>query len=888
MSTHHYIWWAAVIALLPPSSLTAQEAAATHGTLPVLTALPLAGDITVDGRFDDAAWRDAVPATLDTQRDPDEGSASTHRTEIRAAAGHGAVYFFARMYDSNPAGIVRRLGRRDDRVSSDRLTLVIDSRHDHLTAFRFDIYPAGNKGDRSIGADFSEDSGWDPVWDVVTTIDSLGWTAEIRIPLSQLRYERGNDEWGIQIVRFVQRTQEEDVFVYVPKTETEGINRYGHLTGMSGVPSPRRLELTPFLSARAQYDDPPAGNPFRDGSDYYKSAGGDLKLGLASDLTLDLTVNPDFGQVEADPAVVNLSAFEITFPEKRPFFIEGSSLFRFHQLRAFNYSGTPTVFFSRRIGRQPQGFIGDPNATYTDVPAQTTIAAAAKMTGKTRGWSIALLDAYTPREMGRYALANASHHEAPVEPATNYFATRIRRDLREGNTSIGAITTAVNRSLEDSTLRSLLRSSAYVVGVDLNHSWGNRNWGIDAYYARSVLNGSPEAINRAQRANARYLQRPDAKNLDYDSTRTTLSGHAGHLGISRLGGGALGGSVVYEEKSPGYETNDLGTTATVGRRTVSTDLHYFRSRPQLAFRNWTVGVNTGNSWNFDGDAAFGYVGSYQNVRFRNFWSLNSNIYYNFAAFDDQVTRGGPLMRVPANTFASFTLQSSTGKALGLSFNGSFNWFEARGGRTGSYGLTLSYQPDPALRVELSPTYSDNRVANQFVTSRPDPLATATFGRRTVFAALDQRQVSLDTRLDWTFNPRLSLQLFVQPFISAGDYRDYKEFRRPGTFDFDVYGVDKGTIVRDSASGAFTVDPDAGGPAPAFSFQDQNFNFRSFLANLVIRWEPRPGSTLFFVWQHSRSGQATVGAFSLHRDLGAIFDTPATNVVAVKATYWFGL
>lgn len=302
-------------------------------------------------------------------------------------------------------------------------------------------------------------------------------------------------------------------------------------------------------------------------------------MGITSDLTLDATINPDFGQVEVDPAVVNLSAFEVTFPERRPFFVEGADLFRFGQIRTFNSFGTPQTFFSRRIGRQPQGFVSDPGATYADVPEQTTIAAAMKLTGKIGGWSVALLDAVTPEESARYVIDPTNPSlGTPVEPLTNYFVTRVRRETRGGNTAVGALMTAVHRATDDPLLAGMLRSSAYVGGVDLNHSWGNRMWALDASYAQSMLYGTAAVIDRAQRSSARYLHRPDATNLDYDPTSTSLTGHAAQLALTKSNGN-WAGNIALMDKSPGYETNDIGLTSATGRRGVATDIHFFQPKP---------------------------------------------------------------------------------------------------------------------------------------------------------------------------------------------------------------------------------------------------------------------------------------------------------------------
>jgi hypothetical protein len=881
--------------LFSAATLSAQQATtrplavADHSSTPRIQASRAVGAIQLDGRLDESDWSNAQPTELTAQRDPNEGQPPTERTQVRVLSSDHAVYIGARMFDSEPGRIVSRLGRRDDDVASDRLTIRLDARHDHLTSFVFDIYPAGSKGDASVGADGFGDSSWDPVWDVATSIDSAGWTAELRIPLSQLRYDRASDDWGIQIVRFIQRKQEEDVLSYVPRSENEGANRYGHLSGMQNLPSTRRLEIMPYTSARAEFQDLPADDPFRDGSDFFGSAGADLKMGLTSDLTLDLTINPDFGQVEVDPAVVNLSAFEVVFEEKRPFFVEGSDLFRFGQMNTFNSFGTPDVFFSRRIGRRPQGSISDPNAIFVDAPGQTTIAGAAKVTGKTRsGWSFAFLDAVTPEEEGRYV---ASGSDAvlteTVEPLTNYFVGRVRRELRQGNTAVGGLFTAVNRSMDNAALESALRSSAYLAGVDLNHFWGNRNWALDASFATSMLHGSTAAISSAQRSSARYYQRPDADHIEFDSTRTDLYGHVAQIAVTKVSGGHWGGNIAYQEKSPGYETNDIGFAQTVGRRGLSTDIHYQQTRPGPLFRNWIVGFLTGNDWNYDGDHTTKYFGNIVNVRLRNFWQINTNYFHYFPSFDDQLTRGGPLARLPTRSNFNLSINSDGRGAWSIGTSAGINWNSA-GGYNRQVGINLGFQPTSNVRLSFNPSFARIRNVSQFVRGVLDPTATPTFGRRAVFANLDQRELALDTRLDWTFSPTMSLQLYVQPLISAGDFSRYKEFAAPGTFSFDEYGRDVGSISRNDTTAIYTIDPDDAGPAAAFTFPDQNFNFRSLLGNLVFRWEYRPGSTLFVVWQQSRSGQAGIGDFSFQRDFGAIFDNPAVNVFAVKMTYWLGV
>src|SRR5439155_7978485 len=484
--------------------------------------------IRVDGKLDDPAWSKATPADQFTQRDPNEGQPVSERTEVRILIGEDALFVGARLYDREPGKIRRRLVRRDENLASDYFALLLDSYHDHLTTYRFRVNPAGSYDDCYIDSRGSNDFSWDPVWEVRTTIDSLGWTAEMEIPLSQLRYNPGPDAvWGIQMRRWIDRKQELAEFSFVPKNETSDASRYGHLVDLGQLPSPKHLEILPYSLAKAHYHKVDSGDPFQSGSDRVGSLGAGLKYGRTSNLTLDGTVNPDFGQVEVDPAVVNLTAVETFFPERRPFFIEGADLFRFGQSRSQNSFNTTIPFHARRIGRAPQRTLSGGGYHFVDSPSVTTIDAALKLTGKTGGgWSVGVLDAVTSRERARYLDDAGLMHRDPVEPLTNYFVGRLRRESGGGNTSVGVLGTAVARDGSDSTLASMLRSRAYAGGIDFNRYWANRNWSLDGYLLGSYIRGTAAAVDRAQRSSVRYFQRPDADHLRYDPTRTSLTGAA--------------------------------------------------------------------------------------------------------------------------------------------------------------------------------------------------------------------------------------------------------------------------------------------------------------------------------------------------------------------------
>ena len=856
-----------------------------HDAGPVVRAAAVRGSVRVDGVLDESAWTRATPVTAFTQRDPDEGAPASERTEVRVLIGGDALYVGARLYDGDAARIVGRLARRDSPLDeSDAFLVLLDSYHDHLTAFGFGITPAGAIRDVVIGADGEEDETWDGVWDGAASVDSLGWSAELRIPLSQLRYRRTATTWGIQLARTIVRKQETSWFAFTPKAEEAGLNRFGHLVDLGDLAVQERLQLLPHTVLRGERAPAELGNPFTDGSAASVGAGLEARYRVTGGLALNATVNPDFGQVEADPAVVNLTAYETRYDEKRPFFIEGADLFRFGRLRAGNTATPPEFFFSRRIGREPTV---EPDYEYVDAPEFTTIVGAAKLTGKSGGWSVGLLDAVTAAERARFTDDTAVAWMS-VEPRTNYFAGRVVRELRAGSTSVGAFATSVRRDLENEDLVETLRASALAFGVDVNHAWGNRTWALDGSLARSTIRGSADAIDDVQRSSARYYQRPDATHLDYDPARTSLSGHAAQLALSKLAGLHWRWSAAYQEVSPGLEANDLGFQRDADRRVFSGQIEYRQQRPGPLFRRWQVSASADQEWNFGGDGLERGVSVSAYTQMHNYWTVYGTGGRGLRALDDRLTRGGPLAEDPGDWYLDLNVTTDDRKPM-FAWGNAYLWRDGGGSWTAAGNASLSIKPAPGIKLRVGPYVEVAQYVAQPVTRVSDTLATATYGRRYVFGTLDQVTTSLSTRLDWTFSPRLSLQLYGQLFVGSGEYHTFKELEAPRTFDFIRYGVESGHVARDS-TGLYTVEPDGPGPAVPFTFYDPNFNDRSLRGTAVLRWEYRPGSTIYVAWQHRRSDSAPlgVGDFDAGRDLGALFDAGATNVLVLKATYWLGL
>jgi hypothetical protein len=869
-----------------------------HDLAPVARALRTATPIDIDGVLDEPVWAQASPITDFIQERPFEGQATTQRTEFRIAYDLDAIYVGAMLYDDER--LTPRLTRRDAGTGDfDFITVRLDSFHDHETTYDFSVNPSGSYRDAVSGG--GGGTSWDPVWSRAARITDEGWSAEIRIPFSQLRFSPETEQvWGIYLVRSIHRSQERVVFPFIPTLDRGGPSRFAHLEGINGVQPGRRLELVPYAAARGEYLRlaNPAGisfdNPYRSGSDHFGDVGVDLKYRLTSNVTLDATANPDFGQVELDPSVINLTAFETRFEERRPFFVEGADIFNFGEGGPQGSTGRPPqLLYSRRIGRAPQGSL-PAGAVFSDLATTTTILGAAKVTGRTRGgWSVGLLEAVTARETAHYLDASQARGEAIVEPTSNYFVGRVRRQIGGGETRFGIIGSATNRGLSGTGMENRLHEAAYSSGLDFAHEWANRTYKISAIFTTSYVEGDPAAIARTQQTSTHYYQRPDASHVEVDPTRTSLVGYYSFVDLVKQAG-AFTAKTSVGVASPGYEVNDLGFQSDADRIIIDTNFQYSQPNPGRILRNWSVRGSPDATWNYAGDRVHGEINGNVNVQLLNYWGAGARLAYNPRNDDDRLTRGGPLAQKPQRWGGTVNINSDSRRSVVGRFGYDWGTDEA-GGWSHDLGLNLSANVSEQVDLRFGPGVNRRFETAQYVTSLADPLATATFGRRYVFADLDQTTVSFETRVNVTISPAISLQLYVEPFISAGDYRGLKEFVRPGAFDFSRYGDDIGSVSQDPATGHYQVDPDGAGAAPQFTVTNRDFSYRSLLGNAVLRWEWREGSTLYLVWQQRRINSLTnrgpdgadtwVGGFDLGRDIGDMFAKPADNIFAIKINYW---
>ncbi|MBK9031501.1 MAG: carbohydrate binding family 9 domain-containing protein [Myxococcales bacterium] len=875
------------MSLRTPLLLVAVAAVATTATaaaqppLRATEAVRRAGAIAVDGHLDDAGWRGVPIASDFWQRSPKEGQPPGHQTEFQIVYDDQAIYVGVRAHDDDPGAIRRLLHRRDQDSHADWIGVMIDSYHDRRTAFGFALNAAGVQRDVLMYDDTNEDGSWDAVWSGATSVDATGWTAEFRIPLGQLRFSEDDRPWGVQVMRYVGRSGEQDMWSPSPRSSPGFVSKFGELGGVRGVRGGRRIELLPYVTgglARAPHD---AGDPFHDGVDPRYGVGLDAKLGLTSAVTAAITVNPDFGQVEADPSQVNLSANESYFAEKRPFFVEGTEIFQFGIGQGDGPGASDTLFYSRRIGAAPHGEL---DGEFVDAPTGTTIYGAAKVSGKTAGgWSLGVLDAVTGEESATAVDGVGARAEGVVEPLTNYGLVRVKKDLRGGKTTVDAALTSVARRLGGTGLGDELHDQAVTGGVAVSHKFADEEWMLRARAVGSWVHGSPAAIEATQTSFRHLYQRPDADHLAVDPTRTSLTGAGLVWDLGKNGGArwryGLGGDV----RTAGFEANDLGFHGPVDSAVQWAYLARFDDEPGDRVLSWRVNTN---AWVYGNLAPelFGYGGNVNgNIQFTSFWSVFGGAGIDNNLVDPGGTRGGPALATDpvGHIFGGFSSDGRKAVSLEGSFGLHRNW--AADDFQGSAELGVNVQARSNVELFVGPSYATGTSHDQFVEE-----AVADDGSsRYVFGRIAQETLALTVRGSWTFTPDLSLQLYAQPFVAAGAYSELKTAgaTRAAAHDdrFVPYQPGDLTLMDD----VYVVDRDRDG-APDYAFSLPDFDVRELRSTVVLRWQFRPGSSAFFIWSHGQSDAIADGRFQLGRDLEALVSAASDDVVMIKANYWMGL
>ncbi len=804
----------------------------------------------IDGKDDDPIWR-ATPAITQFQEwSPTEGKPARFPTEAKIAYDAANLYVFVRCFDPHPDSLIRLLTRRDNFPGSDRVIILVDSYHDRRTGYEFGVNAAGSKYDAAIYNDGNEDGAWDAVWDVATRIDSLGWTAEFRIPLSQMRY--GNERshtFGFAIDRDIYRFNERVSWPLLHQSAAGLTSQFGEVSGFDDLEAPRRLEVAPYAVAK---------NISRISADRFTreqdvTLGADLKYRVASNLTLDATVNPDFGQVEADPAVLNLSGFETFFPEQRPFFVAGRGVFQFNVNCNNVNCSSEGLFYSRRIGRAPE-LAG----TYSDTtsPAFTTILGAGKLTGRLAGGlRLGALEAVTAKTTGVNGVT--------IEPATNYGILRVEQDYRGGDGTVGAMVTAVNRSL-DAWSAPYLHRAAYVGAVDFRHRFLKETYEISGSLDWSRVSGSSQAIASTQQDAVHYYQRPDA-GLPLDTTRTFLAGDAQELLFGKVAGQHLNFQTAYQRRSPGFEINDLGYLQRAGQQNWSTWVGVFDRHPRPWYQSFQWNWNWIQMWTSGGLATERAVNTNLHVTTLNLWNVGFGATWGQlgTTYCDACARGGPAVRQDPylNGWASIGGDDRRGLVPYLNLN----FFRGGAGHKEQVGVSpeLDFKFGTQAGGSVSLDWSRNLVGYQWYGNFTD----STGRNHYTFARLSQRTVGMTARFNYTITPTMSLQVYAQPFVSKGTYSDVRELSatpRAARYD-DRYQRYADTAVTSNPGG---------------------FNYKQFRSNVVFRWEYRPGSTLFVVWTQGRQGSVGAeGSDSFAGDFGNLFRLRPDNTFLVKVSYW---
>ena len=847
-------------------------------------AVKLDRPLTLDGILSEAVWQTAAPASRFLQRDPYEGAEATERSEVRIAYDEEALYVGARLYDAHPDSIVARLVRRDFDIASDQFFVFLDPSHDRRSGYYFGVNAAGVLYDGTLFNDGWDDNSWDGVWQGRAHVDSTGWTVEMRIPYSQLRFTRQERcVWGIDFKRVITRKSENDYLVYPPKKESGFASRFPELRGVDGIHPSRAMEIMPYLTGKAEYLVHGAGDPFNDGSRYDPNGGADLRMGVAGKLTLNATVNPDFGQVEVDPAVVNLSDVESFFQEKRPFFVENSRIFNFGNEGASDYWGfnwpEPNFFYSRRIGRAPQGEV--PDSAFTDVPAVTHILGAAKLTGKlSPTWSFGTLHALTARERADL-FGSGVKSRLEIEPLTYYGIARTQKQFKESRHGLGAMTSLVVRRFDGGGLADQLNRISLQAGLDGWHFLDKKKvYVLSGWAMSSFIDGTPARITAVQEGSRHYFQRPDARSFSVDTTATSLAGYGARVWLNKQSGSVILNSAI-GFMNPRFDVNDMGfqTRADVINAHLGTGYAWTSTSPWKKYANVLAAIF--QSRDFDNNVVSEGIWAHHEIEFINNYSWNSAWAYNPQTISNRRTRGGPLTLTKPGYQANMYLDTD-GKKRWFYFGEVDTYFREDGSKFYGFYPGVEWKPVSSLSLRVGPKYERNLEQAQYVTTVADPLATWTYGNRYILATLDQTTVGAELRANWALSPRLSLQAYVQPLVSTGDYYGFKEVARPRSFDFNHYGQNGSTINESTGD----IDPDGPGPAPAFNIGNPDFTDRTLVGNAVMRWEYMPGSTLFVVWTHHRELDDGVGAFDFSRSFDQLGRAQSSNVFLAKLSYYF--
>ena len=786
----------------------------------------------IDGQLNEPEWQRAVPVASFSQFDPHEREPATEETSVRILYDDQAIYVGVMCYDTQPQRIIRQMSRRDRTAEADKFTIIVDSYHDHLTAFVFSGTVSGVQTDGVLSqGGRTYDTEWDAVWHYATRIVRNGWSAEFAIPFSALRFNRDDEMvWGINFRRYIARKGETVEWVMIPRSESGSVAKMGHLSGLRGVQPPQRLELMPYAVSKAHFAPQPA--PFPASRDLTANGGFDAKVGLSNEFTLDASINPDFGQVEVDRAVINLTVFETLYPEKRPFFLEGKQIFTFGE--TYDRSSLQ-LFYSRRIGQQPRLSVALPSGyTFSENPDATTILGAAKLTGRTSGGlTIGALATITDREfVSLQDLSGTRTSPTRIEPRASYNVLRLRQDVLE-NSAVGVMATSSYK--EDF-------GPAYSEGIDWNLRFSRSAYVVEGYAAGS-----------------QYV----------NSMGNQVHGSAGKVYMGKVAGERWLAVTSYDYASPRFWINDLGFFNRPREHGGLTQILFKDDRLGASFlRRYVLSFQTDYRWNYNGAKTLSTFEFQPSLEFPNFWYLTLTYLHDFPAFDDENRGIIGLYRRPRGDTYRLSLITDPRQKIHFESEGAFNT-TAKGGLTWLGSLSAVWRPFPS--IELTPglriirgrkdeawvyTPGGTVIGNIY-----DPAVSSTpfsfFGDR------DYDELDVSLRGIFAFTPKVTFQFFGQVLLDGGTFRNFQRLVGPTTL-----------VPYDFENSPQYVSPD--------------FNEKTINANFVFRWEYLPGSTLYLIWTHYRYGDTGVFGSNVRQNLSDAFRLPADNAFLVKATYWWSL
>ena len=833
----------------------------------------------IDGILTDASW-DIVDWTGDyIENLPEENTEPIEQTKFKIVYDKEFIYFGFRCYDKDPKGIVKRLSRRDG-FEGDWIEINISSHYDKLTAFSFAASVAGVKSDGFISDNGKTWEGnWNPIWYLKTNIDNEGWTAEIKIPLSQLKFSDAPEQiWGLQSTRRYFRTEERSLWQRIPLDAPGWVSEFGELHGLIALSPQRQIEIQPFVLSKLETYPREDGNPFKKGRDFNLNGGLDAKIAITNDLTLNLTVNPDFGQVEADPAAIVLDGFQIFYDERRPFFVENKNI--------FNYTfadDQDNLFYSRRIGRKPYGRFNISNGSFVSVPNNTNILGAAKFSGKTKnGWSIGILESVTDSEYAKIQ-ENGQAGKELVEPLTNYFVGRAQKDFNNRNSYIGAIFTATNRNLEADFL-NFMHKSAYTVGVDFMHNWNNRKYYFKGNFIASRVNGSEEAITATQKSISHLFQRTDAGHLTVNSSRTSLAGTGGKFetGKASVGNWRYRGGIIW--RSPELELNDIGFLRQADEIKQYVFLSYETLKPVGIFRKITTNLEQLANFDFEGNYNKMQYTLSSDIVLKNNWNFIFSAIYKPVNYSNSILQGGPRFRYSEDFFKSVSIISDSRKKLRYNVNIYDNKGKNDSFSYSELNLALVYQPINAFMFSVNPALSLNKNKLQYINQTHFNIIP-----RYITANLVQHTLSTSIRLDYNINPNLTIQYYGQPFISRVKYNHFSRVINPTA---SYYGdrvslYNHNQIHFNKTENKYEIDEDMNDQID-YSIQNPDFSFVQFRSNLVARWEYIPGSEIFLVWSQGIVANGNPNESLISELNSQILGKKPANTFLIKITYRFTL